>query len=457
MAPAQGRLVLVESMKKCNSSAVIVLALLFSLFLLSQIKLSSISKIFAEISTTSDQGPLLLTSRGYSPIISCDRSHGNYDTCSINGPTVLDPKTATFYTMGPTRPVVEKVRPYPQKNQTFKVEPVKTVTLTSGPSGPPCMVQHNAPALVFSVGGFTWNFFHAFIDAFIPLFITLNSISPDNPDRFVFVIADYPDWFRRRYADLLRRLSKHPVVSLDNDTRTHCFPSVTVGLISHGIMTIDPKLIPNSKTAAHFHSLVHETYCGRRRHPRRPVPATLKPKRPRLLIMGRSGGVGRVILNQGELKRAAEEEGFEVVEFESQHTTTMRVACELVSSSHAMLGVHGAALTNSLFLRPGSVLVQVVGIGLEEVAELCFGRVAKDMGLEYMEYKIGVEESSLVDRYGKDDVIVKDPSSMDKGNRYDKIMRVYLKQQNMNLDLARLRGYLKTAYEKAKIAMLKQS
>lgn len=312
------------------------------------------------------------------------------------------------------------------------------------------MVQHNAPALVFSVGGFTWNFFHAFIDAFIPLFITLNSISPDDPDRFVFVIADYPDWFRHRYADLLRRLSKHPVVSLDNDTRTHCFPSATVGLISHGIMTIDPKLIPNSKTAAHFHSLVHETYCDRLR-------ATLKPKRPRLLIMGRSGGVGRVILNQGELKRAAEEEGFEVVEFESEHTTTMRVACELVSSSHAMLGVHGAALTNSLFLRPGSVLVQVVGIGLEEVAELCFARVAKDMGLEYMEYKIGVEESSLVDRYGRDDVIVKDPSSIDKGNRYDNIMRVYLKQQNMNLDLARLRGYLKGAYEKAKIAMLKQS
>ncbi|KAE9453989.1 hypothetical protein C3L33_14115, partial [Rhododendron williamsianum] len=351
---------------------------------------------------------------------------------------------------GPTRPVVEKVRPYPQKNQTFKVEPVKTVTLTSGPSGPPCMVQHNAPAIVFSVGGLTWSFFHTFIDAFIPLFITLNSIAPDDPDRFVLVIADYPDWFRRRYADLLRRLSKHPVVSLDKDTRTHCFPSATVGLISHGIMTIDPKLIPNSKTAAHFHSLVHETYCDRLR-------ATLKPKRPRLLIMGRSGGVGRVILNQGELKRAAEEEGFEVVEFESKHTTTMRVVCELVSSSHAMLGVHGAALTNSLFLRPGSVLVQVVGIGLEEVAELCFARVAKDMGLEYMEYKIGVEESSLVDRYGRDDAIVKDPSSMAKGNRYHKVMRVYLKQQNVNLDLARLRVYLKRAYEKAKIAMLKQS
>ncbi|KAL6983415.1 protein O-GlcNAc transferase [Sarracenia purpurea var. burkii] len=326
---------------------------------------------------------------------------------------------------------------------------VKEVTLTSGPPSPPCTVKHKARALVFSVGGFTGNFFHTFIDAIIPLFITVNSISTDNQG-FVFVIADYQDWWVRRYMDLFRSLSKHPIINLDNDTSTHCFPSATVGLISHGFMTIDPTRIPNSRTPADFHSLLEQAFCPGKNPS---IPAAVN-RRPRLLLMGRSGGGGRVILNKDEMVEAAEEEGFEVVEFEPDHRTPMSEACELVGSSQAMMGVHGAALTYTLFLRRGAVVVQVVGIGLGKVAEMCFGAAAREMGLEYMEYKIGLEESSLVDRYGKDDVIVKDPESLQE-EWSDQIMEVYLRQQNVNLDLVRFRGYLKRAYEKAKIALVK--
>ncbi|GFZ10870.1 glycosyltransferase family 61 protein [Actinidia rufa] len=392
---------------------------------------------------------------GASPLaspISCDRSHQNYDICSINGPTVLDPTQSTFYVVGPTSPtpLVEKVRPYPQKNSSFTIERVKEVTLTSGPPGPLCRVQHKAPALVFSGGGFMYNFFHTFIDGFIPLFITINSVSPDDQD-FVFVIVDHQDWWVRKYIDFLRSYSKHPIINLDNDTSTHCFPSATVGLISHGFMTIDPKLMPNPKAPFHFHSLLEKTYC----HPHTlPISATVK-YRPRLVIMSRSGGGGRVILNQPEVRKAAEEEGFEVIEFEPGNRTPLQQGCELISSSEVMLGVHGAALTYMWFLRPPSVLIQVVGIGLEKVAELCFGAAARDMGLDYMEYRIGLEESSLVDRYGKDDVIVKDPNSL-QFEWYDQIMEVFLKKQNVNLNMVRFRKYLKIAYQKAKIAMVKE-
>lgn len=51
-----------------------------------------------------------------------------------------------------------------------------------------------------------------------------------------------------------------------------------------------------------------------------------------------------------------------------------------------MFGVHGAALTHFLFLRPGSVLVQVVPVGLGWVAETCFETPAKAMKLEYIDY-----------------------------------------------------------------------
>ncbi|KAI7993591.1 Alpha-1,3-arabinosyltransferase XAT2 [Camellia lanceoleosa] len=381
----------------------------------------------------------------WSSPISCDRSHANYDLCSINGPTVLDPTVSTFYVVGPTTStlIVEKVRPYPQKNSSQTMDRIKEITLTSGPPSPQCMIQHNARALVFSVGGYTWNFFHTFIDGFIPLFITINSMSTDQD--LVLVITNSEDWWVRKYTDLFHSFSKHPIIILDNDTSTHCFPSATVGLISHGFMTIDPKQLPNSKNILQFHAILEQTYCHDRL-------ALKTQSRPRLILVTRTGGVGRVIMNQDDMKRVAEEEGFDVVEFEPEHETPLREACELVSSSHAMVGVHGAALTYGLFLRPGSVLMQVVGLGLDNVAELCFGSCYRDMKLEYMEYKIGVEESSLVDRYGKDDVIVKDSKAL-QVEWYDAIMEVYLRQQNVKLDMVRFREYLKKAYKKAKILM----
>ncbi|XP_028078872.1 alpha-1,3-arabinosyltransferase XAT2-like [Camellia sinensis] len=381
----------------------------------------------------------------WSSPISCDRSHANYDLCSINGPTVLDPTVSTFYVMGPTTStlIVEKVRPYPQKNSSQTMDRIKEITLTSGPPSPQCMIKHNARALVFSVGGYTWNFFHTFIDGFIPLFITVNSMFADQD--LVLVITNSEDWWVRKYADLFHSFSKHPIIILENDTSTHCFPSATVGLISHGFMTIDPKQLPNSKTILQFHAILEQTYCHRPSFPK-------NPSRPRLILVTRTGGLGRVIMNQDDMKRVAEEEGFDVIEFEPKHETPLREACELVSSSHAMVGVHGAALTYGLFLRPGSVLMQVVGLGLDNVAELCFGSCYRDMKLEYMEYKIGVDESSLVDRYGKDDAIVKDSKAL-QVEWYDAIMEVYLRQQNVKLDMVRFREYLKKAYEKAKILM----
>ncbi|XP_052199545.1 xylan glycosyltransferase MUCI21-like [Diospyros lotus] len=422
------------------------------------IKLSTISTLLAAISTSTHQGsgprdgvndysPSSSTSS--SPIV-CDRSHQNYDLCSINGPTVLDSTMSTFYAavgglglFNSTHHVVERVRPYPQKNSSQTMARIQEITLTSASSGPPCATQHDAPAVVFSVGGYTWNFFHAFIDGFIPLFITLNSIASlvDDAD-VVLVIADSQDWWVRKYQDLFRSFSKHPVILLGNDTSTHCFPAATVGLISHGFMTIDSSQLLTHKTTQHLHKTLQKTYC---------LAATTNStaRRPRLVLVKRTGGVGRVIMNQAELKTAAEEEGFEVIEFEPRQSTPLSEACELLRSSHAMVGVHGAALTYALFLPPRSVMVQVVGVGLEEVAELCFGRMARDMGFEYMEYRVGVEESSLVDRYGEDDVIVKDPKALQAGGWYDAIMEVYLRQQNLKLNMLKFRQYLKAAYHKA--------
>ncbi|CBI27390.3 unnamed protein product, partial [Vitis vinifera] len=342
--------------------------------------------------------------------ISCDRSHQRYDMCTVNATTVLEPTTSTFFLVEPTQALMEKVRPYPRKWETSVMGRIKEVRLTSGPPSPSCQVHHSAPALVFSAGGYTGNVFHDFNDGFIPLYITVNSIFPDG--NYVLVIHSSRRWWESKYADLLHTLSKHPIVNLEKANATHCFPYAHVGLISHGFMTIDPTLMPSSINLTHFRGFLDAAYAQNH-----PFPT--------------------------------EEVGFHVILFHPTPTTSLREAYALINSSHAMMGVHGAALTHSLFLRPGSVLMQVVPLGLAWAAETCFGNSSRELGLEYMEYKIGEKESTLADKYGNDDIMVKDPVRAQGKGWSTKIMDVYLKEQNITLDLVRFRRHLEEAYNKA--------
>ncbi|CAK9142384.1 unnamed protein product [Ilex paraguariensis] len=256
--------------------------------------------------------------------INCDRSHRNYDVCSFNGPTVFEPTESTFFLMGITdegqEPILEeKVRPYPRKWDNFTMAQIKEVTLTSGPLSPPCLIHHNAPALVFSAGGYTDNFAYDFNDVFIPLFITVNSIFPSQ--EFIVAIFNSHDWWMSNYKDLLRSFTQHPIINLDKESVPHCFPSATVGLISHGFMTIDPKLMPSPKNFKQFRALLKSTYSPNGTSISKP------PTRPRLVLMsngGCSGGGGCVILNQAEVVLVAEEVGFKVIVFEPTSSTPLR-------------------------------------------------------------------------------------------------------------------------------------
>ncbi|BFG16756.1 hypothetical protein CerSpe_030300 [Prunus speciosa] len=336
--------------------------------------------------------------------ITCTRSHKYYDFCFINGSTVLDPTTSTFFVADPTGPpLLEKIKPYPRKFENSTMSGIKELILTSGPRAPKCQIQHNAPALVFSAGGYTGNVFHDFNDGFIPIFIIVNSILHDQDP--VLVISKARDWWVSRYGDLLRTFTKHPIINLDNDTANHCFTSASVGLTSHGLVTTNPKLLHTPKTLVHFHGILDKAFGRNHHHPR---------------------------------------------------PSDMHVAYNLLSKSHAMVGVHGAAMTHLLFMRPGSVFMQIVPLGTHWLANVCCESPARAMGLQYIDYRINVEESSLVDKYGKDDIVVKDPVSKMGSNWSMEIMKIYLKEQNVKLDLARFNWFLKAAYHKAKKFMDKE-
>ncbi|KAF7828006.1 protein O-linked-mannose beta-1,4-N-acetylglucosaminyltransferase 2-like [Senna tora] len=401
--------------------------------------------------------------------ITCDRSHHSYDICSIHVPTVLDPTTSTFFINRPSssithspNPTVTKIRPYPRKWENFTMSRIKELTITSQQPIPKCHVAHKSPALIFSAGGYTGNFFHEFNDGFVPLFITVNSMfhhdvdDGNDPDRdIVLVISKARDWWVSKYAKLLRQFSMHKIIDLDNDNSTHCFPSATIGLISHGFLTINQELMPNSKSLNHFHEFLSKAYNGENHHS--PNILHHRPNsRPRLVLANRPLGVGRALLNLEEVKSEVKKVGFDLIMFEPTPKVPLHQSFGLINSSHVMVGVHGAALTHMLFLRPGAVFVQVVPLGIEWVAETCFGNAAKARGLNYMDYRVRVEESSLIEKYRKEDMVIKNPSEYIKGKPWSSGMDIYLREQNVRLDLVRFRKYLKKAYKKAKELMDKE-
>ncbi|GAB2227933.1 hypothetical protein Droror1_Dr00009762 [Drosera rotundifolia] len=340
--------------------------------------------------------PLHLTSPPQ-PLITCDRSHYHNDICSITGPTLLDPTNSTLYPVGPAQspePITEQIKPYPRKWEPFTMARIRPITLTSSPGPSRCHVTHKAPALVFSAGGYTGNFFHDFNDGFIPLFVTIHTILPSSGRDFVLVVDSAKEWWLRKYADLLRALSKHPVVTLGNNNGSslHCFESASVGLVSHGFMTIEPNRFPHGPVSLlSFRALLDRAYSPKAQSNQPNLGSisrgALYRRRPRLVLASRSGDVGRVMLNQDRVKALAEDAGFEVVIFEAKAMDPLKHSYQLLNTSHAIVGVHGAALTHMLFMRPGAVFIQVVPVGAGWVAEACFGKAAREMGLDLKRFK----------------------------------------------------------------------
>jgi len=384
--------------------------------------------------------------------ITCDCSHNDYDLWFINGPTLLDPSTSTFFTTGPTISTspdfAVKFRPYPRKTDERARSKVNELTLTSAPPRSSCGITHSSPAIVFSTGGYTGNFYHQFNDGLLALYITINSLSLNRD--VILTVTNWSDWWAQKYADLLHRFTKHPIINMDNQTRTHCFPSAIVGLMTHGPLAVDPTLTQH-KTLLDFHALLESTYSPRGKH-----VSTLKSKgaRPQLVLVNRKNGVGREILNLKEALKAIEEVGFKAIVFEPKRNGTVGDTYRLLHGSHAMLAVHGAAMTHLLFLRVGMVLGEIVPIGTDWLAKTFYEKPARVLGLEYMKYKIEVNESSLAEKYGANDLVLKNPQAFVNGD-WPKA-KVYMKTQNVKLDMVRFRKYLKEVFVKAKRFMDKE-
>ncbi|CAA7388510.1 unnamed protein product [Spirodela intermedia] len=320
-----------------------------------------------------------------------------------------------------------------------------------------CDVVHGVPAVVFSTGGYTGNLYHEFNDGLIPLFIT----SLRYNRRVVFVILEYHSWWLTKYGDVLSQLSAFPPIDFSGDHRTHCFPEVTVGLRIHDELAVDPSLTyPANQTILDFRRLLDAAYLPRIQALQRAeekkkaaaaaaaaaAPAAVADEEkspPKLLIISRNGSRG--LENEKELKELCEEMGFKVAVLLPKRTTELAKIYRKLNSSDAMVGVHGAAMTHLLFMRPGAVFIQVVPLGTAWAAEAYYGDPAKKMGLKYIPYRIKPSESSLSRVYEKDDPVLRDPTAV-AGKGWEVTKRVYLDGQTVRLDLNRFLKRLTRAY-----------
>lgn len=66
------------------------------------------------------------------------------------------------------------------------------------------------------------------------------------------------------------------------------------------------------------------------------------------------------------------------------------------------------------------------------------------MKLNYLQYEIVEDESTLIDLYPRDDPIFTDPMSIHKRGWHE-LDKIYLGQQNVKLDVVRFRPFLEKA------------
>ncbi|KAG2241845.1 hypothetical protein Bca52824_096312 [Brassica carinata] len=390
--------------------------------------------------------------------ILCDRTGYRSDICFMKGDIrTHSPSSSIFlYTSSDDHVSQEHIKPYTRKWETSIMETVGELNLVTKDlkllgDKHSCQVIHDVPAVVFSTGGYTGNLYHEFNDGLIPLYITSKRFNR----KVVFVIDEYHKWWEMKYGDVISQLSDYPLIDFTKDKRTHCFKEAIVGLRIHGELTVDPSQMQDDRTTiTEFKNLLDQAYRARinvldaaeegRLHGK--AAKRRKAKKPKLALFSRTGS--RAIINEDQMVRLAQRIGFQVVVLRPDRTTELAKIYRVLNSSTVMVGVHGAAMTHFLFMKPGGVFIQIIPLGTDWAAETYYGEPAKKLGLDYIGYKILPRESSLYEQYDKNDPILRDPRSItQKGWQFTK--GIYLTKQQVRLDLRRFKKILTDAYAKS--------
>uniref|UniRef100_A0ACD5TSF8 Uncharacterized protein n=1 Tax=Avena sativa TaxID=4498 RepID=A0ACD5TSF8_AVESA len=388
----------------------------------------------------------------------CDFSNARMDICAMEGDVRMHGKSATVYVVAASddsyRPVngTVTIHPYTRKWEVHTMQMVRKVTIHSSapivttydPAPPRCTVAHDIPAVAFSTtNAYSENFFHAMDDIIIPLYNTAREYN----GHVQLVATNYNRKWIEKYRHILVALSIYPIIDFDADEAVRCFPSIHLGIESHDELMINPALSRKGYSMMDFREFLRSAYSLK--HAWADPVNQRSGKRPRLVMVLRRRS--RAITNEVEAIATAIEVGFEVVAAGPEMVQDVAQFAEVVNSCNVMVGVHGAGLTNMMFLPHNGTMMQIIPWG--HMRDICwheFGRSLPDMGLRYVEYEVTAEETTLKEVYPKDHAIFTDPISIHKQG-FTRLWEIFLNGQNITLDIDRFRGVMQQVYRSVTI------
>ncbi|KAJ1282883.1 hypothetical protein BS78_03G085700 [Paspalum vaginatum] len=357
--------------------------------------------------------------------------------CQMSGDVRVSPESSSVALIMPMQQGDEgrQVRPY-ARHDDYLMPLVREVVIRAAESendAPKCNIGHDVPAIIFSIGGYTGNFFHDMSDVLIPLYLTSFRFK----GRVKLFITNYKQWWIQKYKPMLRRLSHYDIIDFDSNKDVHCFQQVILGLVRDRDLILRPHPTRNPKgySMLDFTRFLRHSYGLKRDSAL--VLGEQPGKKPRMLIISRRGT--RKLLNLRQLAAMSRAVGFDVIVSEARGN--LKRFATMVNSCDVLLGVHGAGLTNQVFLPAQAVVIQIVPWGkMDWMATNFYGQPARGMNLNYLEYHISKKESSLSQRYPTDHLVFKNPMAI-HGQGWNTLSEIFM-AQDVKLNLKRFRPTL---------------
>ncbi|CDP13800.1 unnamed protein product [Coffea canephora] len=253
----------------------------------------------------------------------------------------------------------------------------------------------------------------------------------------IFMVTDFQHWFFNKYKKIFSQLPSYEAINAAETANgtVHCFPGAVIGLKYHDNLYLNRSDVPGGYSMFEFRDFLVKSFDFNIKN----VSQLIEEEKPKLLLLSRAKT--RKILNQVEVVKLMEQLGFRVVPATLDMMMNFEEFAHVVNNCSVIVGVHGAGLTNELFLPNGAVVIQVVPLGLDWPGNACFGGPAVDMGLQYLEYKIEPQESSLYDLYAPNHPVIADPESM-KAQGYQAFRAIYIDKQDVKINVERFRKTL---------------
>nr|AGS18881.1 GT61_7 [Plantago ovata] len=324
------------------------------------------------------------------------------------------------------------VKPYARKADNCAMQNVREwkITAEANVASPRCSQTITTPAVVFSTAGYSGNHFHDFSDTLLPLYLTSRQFNRS----VLFLVTNAQDWWISKHYTILDSLSSYNILDIDSQNEVLCFSRVIIGLKADKDLRADHPSPPHY-SMLDFAQFLRNVYSLGRES----VKDFHGFRLPRMLIISRQHS--RRINNEGDVVDMARGVGFDVIAEEMGHNIDS--VAHLVNSVDVMVGVHGAGLTNQIFLPKDAVVIQIMPIGLDVLPHF-YDFPPKDLKLRYIGYSVSLNESSLFGKYPMDSEVFTNPRAIQE---YEEFKSIYLDNQDLNIDVSKFRETILKAKE----------